>query len=215
MPEVKLVISNPNAKNIVERVRARGDESLKLTSEAKAGRELPVARVPSALAERLGLRNSVITLRFLVESKKIKLHLKALADPSLEDGVVLVPADLILEKVGEFEKEAEAFEAKSWQVVLDEKRARAFVGLRIGDKVSASIVGLDGELLIRGGSDSSGFPMRPDVHGGVKVRLLLSGPPGFRPQRKGERKKKTVRGNVITPDIVQINVKWVREASAR
>jgi small subunit ribosomal protein S6e len=123
----------------------------------------------------------------------------------------MVPADLLMEKVGELEAEAEAFQAKAWQLVLDEAKARTFIGLKIGDKVDASIIGLKGELVITGGSDSSGFPMRPDIHGGVKVKVLLSGPPGFKPRKKGERRRKTVRGNTITPDIVQINVKWIRE----
>ncbi|OYT37942.1 MAG: 30S ribosomal protein S6e, partial [Desulfurococcales archaeon ex4484_58] len=61
------------------------------------------------------------------------------------------------------------------------------------------------QLEIRGGSDNSGFPMRPDIPGGVKKRVLLSSPPGFHPREKGERRRKTVRGNTITDDIVQIN----------
>jgi len=61
-------------------------------------------------------------------------------------------------------------------------------------------------LKITGGSDSSGFPMKPDVHGGVKKRVLLSkGVALKKVKRKGYRKKKMVRGNVITPDIYQIN----------
>jgi len=60
-------------------------------------------------------------------------------------------------------------------------------------------------LKITGGSDDSGFPMRPDLPGGAKRRLLLSGPPGYHPPEKGMRKRVTVRGNTITEDIVQIN----------
>ena len=41
--------------------------------------------------------------------------------------------------------------------------------------------------------------------GGVKKRVLLSGPPGFHPKEKGERRRKMIRGNTITEDIVQIN----------
>jgi len=213
MVEVKLVIANPHSKGKSEKVKVRGDDSLKLDGEARAGRALPVAKVPQPLAERLGLSNSVVTLVFNVEGKKVKLHLKAVVDAGLEDGVVVVPADLIAEKVGELEAEAVAFEAKAWQILLDESKARALVGLKIGDKIDASIAGLTGELVITGGSDSSGFPMRPDVHGGVKMKVLLSGPPGFRPKRKGERRKKMVRGNTITPDIVQVNTKWIKGES--
>ena len=60
-----------------------------------------------------------------------------------------------------------------------------------------------------GGSDKDGVPMRPDVHGGVRRNVVLSGGSGFNPERKGERKRKTVRGNVITDEIVQVNMKIV------
>ncbi|WP_456372221.1 30S ribosomal protein S6e [Methanocaldococcus sp.] len=104
-------------------------------------------------------------------------------------------------------------------VVADPKTGRCYqieadntplVGKRIGETFDGSILGLEGyKLEITGGSDSSGFPMRPDIHGSRKVRVLLSAPPGFRPKRKGERRRKTVRGNTIAPDIVQINCKVV------
>ena len=60
-------------------------------------------------------------------------------------------------------------------------------------------------LKITGGSDNSGFPMRADLPGGAKRRLLLSGPPGFHPKERGMRKRVMVRGRMITEDIVQIN----------
>ena len=101
---------------------------------------------------------------------------------------------------------------KTTPVQLPPEKFRPFIGLKIGDTIDGSIVGMPGYVLkITGGTDRDGFPMRPDVHGGVKVRLLLSGPPGFRPRRKGERRRKTVRGNTITEDIVQVNtviVSW-------
>ena len=37
--------------------------------------------------------------------------------------------------------------------------------------------------------------------------VVLSGGAGFSPKNKGERKRKTVRGNIITDEIVQINMK--------
>jgi len=96
------------------------------------------------------------------------------------------------------------------QVTVKGEQARALIGKKIGDIIDGSIVGLPGvKLMITGGSDSSGFPMRPDIPGGGKRRPLLSGPPGFWPRKKGERRRKTVRGNMITEDIVQVNVKIV------
>ncbi len=56
--------------------------------------------------------------------------------------------------------------------------------------------------------------MLKTLPGGVKKALLLSGPPGFHPKNKGERRRKYVRGNTITEDIVQINTKLVKEAEA-
>jgi small subunit ribosomal protein S6e len=53
--------------------------------------------------------------------------------------------------------------------------------------------------------------MRPNVHGGVRRRVVLSGGVGFNATKSGERKRKAVRGNVITDDIVQINMKIVEK----
>ena len=88
---------------------------------------------------------------------------------------------------------------------IKDPQSQALLGLKIGDVIDGSLIGVKGKIKITGGSDRSGIPMRPDVHGGVKKYVLLSGPPGFRPKRKGERRRKLVRGNVITPDIYQVN----------
>jgi small subunit ribosomal protein S6e len=70
------------------------------------------------------------------------------------------------------------------------------------------------KLVIKGGSDRSGAPMRPDLPGPVKRRLLLSEGPGFRPKKRGLRKRKLVRGNTISDDIVQINMVIKHEEAA-
>lgn len=107
------------------------------------------------------------------------------------------------------------------QVEITGAEADKLIGLRIGDEIGAKELGLnlseifgseipaDVKLKITGGTDKDGFPMRPDVHGPRRVRILLSRGPGFRPQERGERRKKTVRGNTISPEIAQINVKIV------
>jgi len=107
------------------------------------------------------------------------------------------------------------------QVEISGPEAEKLIGKRIGDQIPAKELGLDlsaifgreipadAKLLIRGGTDKDGFPMRPDVHGPRRVKILLSKGPGFRPREKGERRKKTVRGNTISPEIVQINMKLV------
>jgi small subunit ribosomal protein S6e len=97
-------------------------------------------------------------------------------------------------------------------VELEETRAIPLIGRKIGDVIDGSIVGLAGhKLQITGGSDKDGFPMRANVHGGVRRQVVLSGGIGFNPQNKGERKRKTVRGNIITDEIVQINAKIVEK----
>ena len=95
-------------------------------------------------------------------------------------------------------------------VELEEARAVPFIGRRIGETMDAAVVDLPGQKLqLMGGSDKDGVPIRPNVHGGVRRKVVLSGGVGFNPTKDGERKRKAVRGNVITDDIVQINVKLV------
>ena len=100
---------------------------------------------------------------------------------------------------------------KSRSVELEGPKAVPFIGLKLGDAVDGSVVGMSGvKLQITGGSDKDGFPMRPDVHGGVRVGIILTDGVGFHPQEKGERQRKTIRGNVITEEIVQINMKTLK-----
>ena len=93
-------------------------------------------------------------------------------------------------------------------VELEESRAAPLIGRKIGETVDGAVVDLPAhKLQIRGGSDRDGVPMRGNVHGGVRRNVVLSGGVGFNPQNKGQRRRKTVRGNVITDEIVQINTK--------
>jgi len=97
-------------------------------------------------------------------------------------------------------------------VELEEARASPLIGRRIGEVIDGSILDLPRhKAQIMGGSDKDGFPMRPSVHGGVRRRVVLSGGVGFNPQNEGMRRRKTIRGNVITDEIVQINVKIVEK----
>ena len=93
-------------------------------------------------------------------------------------------------------------------VELEEDRTVALIGRRMGEILDGAIVGLSGhKVQITGGSDKDGFPMRPSVHGGVRRNVILGGGVGFNPKDDGERRRKMVRGNVITDEIVQINMK--------
>jgi hypothetical protein len=53
--------------------------------------------------------------------------------------------------------------------------------------------------------------MRHDIHGGIRVSVMVSKGVGFHPQREGERRRKTLRGNIITEEIVQVNMKVVEK----
>ena len=97
-------------------------------------------------------------------------------------------------------------------VELEESRAVPLIGRKIGEVIDGAIVDLPAhKLQIVGGSDKDGVPMRPNVHGGVRRSVVLSGGVGFNPQNSGERKRKTVRGNVITDEIVQVNTKIIEK----
>lgn len=96
----------------------------------------------------------------------------------------------------------------STTVELEETRAVPLIGRRIGEALDGTVVGLSGhKVQITGGSDKDGFPMRPNVHGGVRRKVILGGGVGFNPRDEGERRRKMIRGNVITDEIVQINMK--------
>lgn len=101
---------------------------------------------------------------------------------------------------------------RAYQLEADETHSRRLVGLRVGDKFDGEVVGLSGyELEITGGTDQDGFPMRRDVSGPRRARVLLARGPGFRSRRKGERRRKLVRGGTVSDAIVQLNAKVVKK----
>ena len=97
---------------------------------------------------------------------------------------------------------------KSISKEVKDDDANPLLGLEIPTKTDASIVGLSGQLTITGGSDKSGVPMRPDVHGQARKYVLLSKGVGLQDTEKGLRKRKLVRGNVISDEIYQLNCKF-------
>lgn len=95
-------------------------------------------------------------------------------------------------------------------VEIEEARAAPFIGRRLGEIINGSAVDLPAHTVqILGGSDKDGVPMLGNVHGGVRRRVVLTDGTGFAAKKKGERRRKTVRGNIITDEIVQINMKIV------
>lgn len=93
-------------------------------------------------------------------------------------------------------------------VELEEARASPFIGRKLGETLDGAAVDLPAyKVQLLGGSDKDGVPMRSNVHGGVRRAVVLSGGAGFKAKEKGMRKRKVVRGDIITDEIAQINVK--------
>ena len=94
--------------------------------------------------------------------------------------------------------------------VDDEKKLRNFYDLRMGDIVKGEALGEEFagcEFRISGGNDKQGFPMKQGVLVQKRVRLLLSkGNSCYRQRRRGERKKKSVRGCIVGSDIAVLNL---------
>ncbi len=100
---------------------------------------------------------------------------------------------------------------KSFQIEVDQSKAVGLVGKKIGDEFNGDLVNLAGYALqITGGTDKDGFPMYPGLKGSGRKKMLLAAPPGFHPRLKGQRRRKTVRGNTISDSIMQINAKIIK-----
>ena len=91
---------------------------------------------------------------------------------------------------------------------LKDSDANPLLGLTIGQETDASIIGLDGKIIITGGSDKSGIPMRQDILGGSRKRVLIPKGVGLQDTVKGLRKRRLIRGNTISEEIYQINTKF-------
>lgn len=100
---------------------------------------------------------------------------------------------------------------KSYNIPVSGHHANSLIGKKINDEVDGIFVSLPGyKLKITGGTDKDGFPMRQDLPGSTRRRLLLSKGLGFKPKERGKRKKKSVRGNTINQEIVQVNMKVLK-----
>ncbi len=97
---------------------------------------------------------------------------------------------------------------KSISKELKDTDANPLLGLQLGNETDASIVGLTGKLRLTGGSDKSGVPMRNDLHGATKKRVLLVKGVGLQDVEYGERKRKLMRGDTVSEEIYQLNCKF-------
>ncbi len=216
MPEFKLVVSDTEVKEQKwVKVIVVGDENLQYGDEEKNQKRFMKVKISSRLYDILNPKLGIVAVRLwksLENREKVNFIAQVEKDDSLEVGIVKAPLSFLQDKVGSERVLGEIARAPSFQIVVSGERASQLLGRRIGDYVDASIIGLPGYVLkITGGSDRAGAPMLPFIHGGVKKYVLLSGPPGFHPRLKGERRRKFVRGNMITEDTVQINTAIARK----
>jgi len=97
----------------------------------------------------------------------------------------------------------------------EERRYRVFYDKRVSQEVPGDSIGdeFKGYLFrITGGNDKQGFPMKQGVLLPHRVRLLLAdGHSCYRPRRKGERKRKSVRGCIVGPDISVLSLVVVKQ----
>lgn len=100
------------------------------------------------------------------------------------------------------------------QIELDETQETRVTGKHIGDEVDGSVLDLSGYTLeITGGSDTEGFPMRDSIEGTGRKKVLVSNETDGNNLKDGERKRKSVRGNIVSDEIEQLNLKVVEEGN--
>jgi len=96
---------------------------------------------------------------------------------------------------------------KSYNVAVSGHHANSLIGKNIGEIVDGIFVGLPGyKLKITGGSDDTGVPMRGDMPGNKRRKLLMADGQSFHEKYPGQRKRVAVRGATISSSIVQINM---------
>ena len=101
---------------------------------------------------------------------------------------------------------------KSEASEIKDAQAQPLIGRRIGEVIDGATIGLTGKMMITGGSDKAGFPMRADTLGGGKNYILLTEGVGYKSKEEGAKKRKLVRGNTITEETYQVNAKRVEES---
>lgn len=104
---------------------------------------------------------------------------------------------------------------KSYQKIVKDADAKRFLSLKIGDVVKGEIVNFAGyEFEITGGSDFAGFPMRKDLPGTLRSKILAVSGVGMNKSGKGIKQRKTMAGNTVYENTSQLNVKVVKYGKA-
>merc|ERR1712058_225278 len=102
--------------------------------------------------------------------------------------------------------------------IADELKVRPFYEKRMGQEVEGDTLGdeFKGYIMrITGGNDKQGFPMKQGVLTNGRVRLLLSkGHSCYRPRRKGERQRKSVRGCIVDGNLAVLAMAIVKKGEA-
>ena len=105
-------------------------------------------------------------------------------------------------------------DGKAYQLEVDQ--ISSLIGLKIGETFDATPIGILGYTLeLTGGSTKEGVPMRKDVIGTGRKRIMLANKPGFHPKSRGARKRKLIRGNTVADDIIQLNAKVVKKGTKK
>ncbi len=95
---------------------------------------------------------------------------------------------------------------------VKDAEAEVFLGKKIGDKVKGDSFGLSGyEFEVTGGSDYAGFPMRKDVLGTARKKILIVSGTGIRKNVDGRKLRRNIAGNTIHSRTAQINLKVLKQ----
>ncbi|PIN86996.1 30S ribosomal protein S6e [Candidatus Woesearchaeota archaeon CG10_big_fil_rev_8_21_14_0_10_44_13] len=117
---------------------------------------------------------------------------------------------------------------KTVQKEVKDEQAKNLVGLKIGDTFKGEMLDLTGyEFTITGGSDYCGFPMRKDIEGSARKKILAVKGVGVSNKKKargkdmkymrtmkGMRQRVSVAGNTVFDKTAQINVKITKHGKA-
>jgi len=114
-----------------------------------------------------------------------------------------------------------AYPATGSQKVIeieDENRLRAFFDKRISAEVGGEVLGeeFNGYVFrISGGNDKQGFAMKQGILTHQRVRILFQdGMSCFRIRKRGERKRKSIRGCIVSAALSVLNLVVVKKGDA-
>lgn len=92
------------------------------------------------------------------------------------------------------------------------------IGTTIGSIIDGKQISPDFEgyeLIVTGTSDKAGFPGISTIKGQALKKVILKRGIGMKDNTEGLRLRKTVRGNEISADTIQINLKVAKEGSKK